>query len=81
MKKLFILKTVFCVSLLASINVLEAQPTPPGGGGSSGGTGSTGVPVDGGITILALAGVGYGVKKIRDTRKNKKEICEESKVN
>lgn len=29
------------------------------------------VPVDGGITILAAAGVAYGAKKIRDYRKKK----------
>ena len=31
------------------------------------------VPVDGGLSILAAAGVAYGVKKIRDYRKKKSE--------
>jgi hypothetical protein len=79
MKKSFIQSVFFSICLLVFTNVLKAQPTPPNGGGTSGG--GTGVPVDGGITILAVAGVGYGVKKIRDARKNKKEICEESKLN
>ena len=32
------------------------------------------VPVDGGLSILAAAGVAYGVKKIRDYRKKKSEV-------
>ncbi len=28
------------------------------------------VPVDGGLSLLVAAGVGYGVKKMRDKRKN-----------
>ncbi len=30
-------------------------------------------PIDGGISLLVAAGVGYGVKKARDSRKAKKE--------
>jgi hypothetical protein len=29
------------------------------------------VPVDGGISLLVAAGIGYGAKKIRDSRKKK----------
>jgi hypothetical protein len=29
------------------------------------------VPIDGGLSLLLAAGVGYGVKKIRDSRKKK----------
>jgi choline-glycine betaine transporter len=29
------------------------------------------VPIDGGISLLIAAGAGYGVKKIRDHRKNR----------
>lgn len=28
-------------------------------------------PIDGGVSILLAAGIGYGVKKYRDGRKNK----------
>lgn len=31
------------------------------------------VPVDGGLSILAAAGVAYGVKKLRDYRKKKNQ--------
>lgn len=35
-----------------------------------------GIPVDGGITILAAAGIGLGLKKIKDARKNSKTECQ-----
>ncbi len=31
------------------------------------------IPVDGGLTLLLAAGVGYGAKKIRDNRKKQQE--------
>lgn len=31
------------------------------------------VPIDGGLSVLLAAGVGYGIKKVRDGRKEKKE--------
>lgn len=31
------------------------------------------VPIDGGLSLLLAAGVGYGVKKVRDSRKKKQE--------
>ena len=33
----------------------------------------TSVPIDGGASILVAAGVAYGIKKIRDKRKQNKE--------
>lgn len=41
--------------------------------GDPGGDPDVTVPVDGGISILAAAGVAYGVKKIKDFRKKKAE--------
>jgi len=32
------------------------------------------VPIDGGLSLLVAAGVGYGAKKIRDKRKQQKEV-------
>lgn len=31
------------------------------------------VPVDGGVSLLVAAGVGYGAKKLKDARKKRKE--------
>jgi hypothetical protein len=33
-------------------------------------------PIDGGLSVLLAAGVGYGVKKYRDGRKKEKEQLE-----
>lgn len=35
------------------------------------------VPIDGGISLLAAAGIGYGTKKIMDHRKKQKQKEEE----
>jgi len=39
------------------------------GGNTSGNTGGTNVPLDGGLSLLAIAGVGYGVKKYAASQK------------
>ena len=31
------------------------------------------VPIDGGLSLLVAAGVGYGIKKVRDERKKTRE--------
>jgi len=31
------------------------------------------IPIDGGVSLLLAAGAAYGVKKVRDSRKAKKE--------
>lgn len=42
-----------------------AQATGPGAG----------APIDGGLSLLLAAGIGYGAKKIHDSRKQKKETA------
>lgn len=32
------------------------------------------LPIDGGVSLLVAAGVGYGIKKYRDERKKKSEV-------
>jgi hypothetical protein len=49
---------------------VSAQPDFGGGGG--GDTQDT-VPLDGGISLLVVAGAGYGIKKIKENRKKRKE--------
>jgi len=68
---------VFCLLLLKSYALIAQGPGfPPTPGG--GVPGQEGIPVDGGITILAAAGIGFGVKKLRDARKNKQATCRQS---
>ena len=47
--------------IMFNINLLFAQPPNDGF--------EPGVPIDGGASLLAAAGVAYGVKKYRDFRK------------
>jgi hypothetical protein len=47
----------------------EDRPKPGRGGRGNGG--SPAVPVDGGLSILLVAGGAYGAKKLHDKRKNK----------
>ncbi len=46
-------------------SLLHAQPAGPGGDPDAT------VPIDGGLSFLAVAGVAYGVKKIKEHRKKK----------
>ncbi len=62
---LSVLMIVFC--FLPSL--VHAQPDP-------GGDPDATVPIDGGLSILAAAGVAYSVKKIKDYRKKNKAAIE-----
>ena len=44
-------------------NVSFAQPGDPGD--------DPDVPIDGGVSLLVAAGAGYGIKRYRDSRKQK----------
>ena len=65
-KKINLLLTILILSLLYSIPALSqpSLPTPPGS-----------APIDGGLSLLVAAGVGYGAKKIREKkqRENKRK--------
>ena len=63
------LKIVFTLSGIFTSFLLYAPPfDPPGGGGPT-----VGAHVDGGVSILIAAGVAYGIKKMRDKKKEDKE--------
>ena len=53
------------IVMLCIPSLLHAQIDPPP---------NPDAPIDGGVSILIAAGVGYGVKKVRDGRRKKKEI-------
>ena len=60
-------KTLYCLFVLLVIKVIavHAQPTDPGG--------DVDAPIDGGLSLLIAAGVGYGAKKVKEARKKKAE--------
>lgn len=63
MKRTFLVALALICLYLILPNMANALPPDPGNDPD------TGVPLDGGLSILLAAGVGYAVKKIRDTRK------------
>jgi len=64
------------VIMLATGAIAHAQVGDPGnnGGGGSGDPGD--VLFDGGICLLAAAGISYGIKKSRSIRKAKRQLYE-----
>ena len=70
-KELFITLIVLMVIFWLVPSIVHAQGDP-------GGDPDT-VPVDGGLTILAAAGVAYSVKKLKDYRKKKNNNAQHNK--
>ncbi len=63
-KKTHIIQMLVMLIVLLTPMLLLAQPveTPPGGADPD-------VPIDGGLSLLVAAGVGYGAKKLKEKRK------------
>ncbi len=67
-----VLRTLAILFFVLSVAFVWAQPS---GGGPGGGNGPcpappcNGVPIDGGIGILAAAGIAFGIKKLRENKK------------
>jgi hypothetical protein len=53
---------ILVLSLVPQTNVFAQGPDDFTDGGAD-------APIDGGLSLLLAAGVGYGVKKVRDSRK------------
>lgn len=53
------LKITLTILALISVTIVWAQPSPP-----------PATPIDGGLSMLLVAGGLYGVKKLRDHRRN-----------
>ena len=70
-KLVLILIAIFALPLIS----LPDPPGPPGSGGTNpgngGGSAPVGAPIDGGLGILLALGLGYGSKKLYDSRKTK----------
>ncbi len=64
-KRFYICRTAILLMTIIVPAVVNAQPNPGG---------DPDVPIDGGLSLLLAAGVGYGAKKVHDARKkNKRE--------
>ena len=59
--------------------VSHAQISDPGAGGTSiNGDPNGDAPIDGGLSLLIAAGVGYGVKRVKNRRSVKKDLDNKS---
>ena len=66
------LKIIISIVLIIAIIFLpQLVMAQIGGGGGGEGTGNPDVPIDGGLSLLVAAGIGYGIKKTRDARMKK----------
>lgn len=70
MKSNSLLKVLFAFSILLAaekaFSMAPPPPPPPAAGGPQ-------VPIDGGVSLLIAAGVGYGAKKYYDKQKKNKD--------
>ena len=64
-KTQYIRLAIMAVIMFALPTIVLAQGPPDPGGNPD-------VPIDGGLSLLLAAGVGYGAKKVHDARKKKK---------
>lgn len=58
---------ILCLLLLAG--AAPAALAQPGGGGPQPGGGPTGVPIDGGASLLLASGVAYGLRRLHQRRR------------
>ena len=65
------LKLALAIGLVTIPTILMAQPDPPGDGDNN--TNDADVPFDGGVSLLVAAGIGYGIKKVYDQKKQEKD--------
>jgi hypothetical protein len=61
----YIIPIVLFVAILLPMTVLAEEPL---------GGGEIETPLDGGLSLLLAAGVGYGAKKMKEKRQNKNRI-------
>ena len=64
---LYSLLVMICFLGLPMITLAQGPPDPQD------------IPIDGGLTLLLAAGVGYGIKKYRDSKKNQDNKSQELK--
>lgn len=58
------IKAIYCLLFLLLIIGISSHAQPPDIGGDV-----DGAPIDGGLSLLVAAGVGYGARKLKQRRK------------
>lgn len=67
--KSYVLRGALLLALLLAAHLAPAQSEPPEGGPEP--DAPTAVPIDGGASLLLAAGLGLGVRKLRQRRQPK----------
>lgn len=69
------IKAVYCLGFMLVIlmNGLHAQVGDPGAGNPGANGEPDAAPIDGGLSLLVAAGVGYGAKKMKERKANRLE--------
>jgi choline-glycine betaine transporter len=67
MKKYIHYYIIIMAITIVSPLVLQSQPV--GNSGTGGTNGEPDTPIDGGLSLLVAAGIGYGAKKMRNAKK------------
>lgn len=67
MKAFFLTRLLPAFSLLVAVGGTVLAQAPSDGGPAP--TGTTAVPLDGGVSLLLAGGVAYGLKRLRKHRK------------
>ena len=65
--------TLLMIVLIMVLPILSNGQVDPPPGPVGGNNPDTNVPIDGGLSLVLAAGVGYGAKKIRDYNKKRRE--------
>ena len=65
-KQFWKLGCILFLSIFLSMMVLGQTPTTPSDPNID-----PDAPIDGGVSLLVAAGIGYGIKKVKDNRKKK----------
>ena len=65
LKTMYVLLIMAMTLIAPGILLAQAPPPPPDL--------PVDTPIDGGLSLLVAAGVGYGIKKVRDNRKKQQQ--------
>ena len=70
-----LLPRLLLIIIVMVLPLMGISQDPPGPGDTGGGNpdDAGSVPIDGGLSLVLAAGVGYGAKKLRDYKKKRRE--------
>ncbi|MES2389259.1 MAG: hypothetical protein V4543_14755 [Bacteroidota bacterium] len=68
-RSIWLIAASLVIIILISAPVAAQDPGDPGDLGPTPSAGATGVPIDGGASLLAVAGAGYAGKRLKAYRK------------